>query len=278
MAYKDQMPFRDQFTNTAGDSVVIHYTPPEDGSKPSGLTFMEHGLFSGSKTAHNAAFAALFRKRGFATFQVDATNSNNNASGGDISKFTIQRHALDLLEAIDYVTEQYRPFLPQKFALVGHSMGGISVLENAAHPQIRDHVDFVVALAPVISGKHLETGWQRDEPEQFIRWKQSGIYPVGAEEPYNQSGVLPFSVWPEWNSHSAYDNMQQIKSPILFVTGGDDLLTPADDAEVFAASLPADLGIQSVTIPKATHRLKNVYGAVEEDRLSEIVHSFLLEQ
>ncbi len=278
MAYKDEIPFRDQFINTAGDTVVIHYKPPADGSKPNGLAFMEHGLFSGSETTHNAAFAVLFRNHGFATIQVDATNSNNNASGGDVSRFTIERHTLDLQETIDHVTEHYRPFLPQKFALVGHSMGGISVIENAAHPQIRDHVDFVVALAPVISGKHLEAGWQQDEPEQYAAWRETGIYPVGAESPYNQSGILPFSAWHEWNMHNAYEHGQRIKSPVLFVAGGGDLLTPAEDAEVFAASLPADLGIQSVTIPKATHRLKNVYGAVEKDRLSDILHSFLLEQ
>lgn len=236
---------------------------------------MEHGLFSGSETPHNTSFAAILRNHGFATIQVDATNSNNNASGGNISKFTIERHALDLLESIDRVTQYHRTFLPEKFALVGHSMGGISVLENAARPQIRNHVDFVLALAPVISGKHLEAGWQQDEPEQYASWKQEGVYHVSAEAPYNKSGTLPFSAWREWNTHNIYEQAQDIKSRSLFVAGGNDLLTPADDTEAFASSLPSGLSAQSITIPKATHRLKNVYGTVEEDRISDIVRSFL---
>ena len=125
------------FKNSTGERVHItckHTT----NMRREGTVILEHGLFSGSETEHNRAFAEMFQDLGYATLQIDATNSNNNRSGGDVSEFTIAQHTSDLMEAIDWAAQYAPGFLTKRFGIVGHSMGGLSAIQTSANAVLAD--------------------------------------------------------------------------------------------------------------------------------------------
>ena len=256
-----------QIQNIQNISMRVHYTPGLDVKKP--LVIGEHGLLGGCKTRYSEAMMSAIRDCGFPTLEVDATNSNNNYSGGELKKFTMERHAGDLRDAFLWASKREAAWLRNKFALAGHSMGGYSVLEMAA--QMAEDVKFVVAFSPVISGKQVKAAW---DPQHLKTWKRDGFFEVKGD--FLQDGTLPWSVWQEWEKHDVRTVADKLTMPILFVVGADDVVIPARDVEEFADSLPNGHPNNRVAVIQgADHLFQSPDGVIQNGELFQQVGKFI---
>jgi alpha-beta hydrolase superfamily lysophospholipase len=261
------LAYRFKMQNSDGVDMRLYYTPTTL-QESKGLVFLEHGIFSGSHTPHNMAFAQIMQEAGYDTIQVDATNSNNNSSGGNTENFTIARHTMDLKESIEWVKINKPEIMPAKLGLVGHSMGGLSVLEVAA-----ENVDtqFVIALNPVISGAQLKAAW-----EGLDTWEKTGVHLERPDINGGKPGLLPWSVWNEWEQHDACS--LRLNMPVLLIAASNDTVTPAKDTKefFFSGCFGDKHKSQIVYVNNTNHRFKNPQNIVQKEPLAKAVEEFLL--
>ena len=240
------MDLRTSFTipNSQKRDMWLHYTKGRDKTKP--LIFKIHGLASFSDSPHNALIRQILEDLGFSIVEVDATNSNNNKSGGELKEFTIGQHTEDLQYAIQWVEQNEPGWLTQKFGLAGHSMGGIAVLETAA--QMAEKIAFVMAFSSVISGEQFKNALT---PDALAAWKKEGLKEL-AQNDSRKIAYVPWDKAEEFMTHDIQKDAHKLTMPVLCVVGKDDEVTPYPDVEDFTKLLTNPKN-QTILIPGADH-------------------------
>jgi len=188
-----------------------------------GIAFIQHGLSSNIvqpqiKTAHEC-----YVENNWITISIDSTNSLND-SDGELADFTMGRHKTDLTDIILWAKKQ--DWFIGNIALFGHSMGGYSALMNAS--QFDDITDHVIAASTVTSGINLIQAWKKHIENDFKLWQKQGYR---EEVKGDYTGRISFSNIQKFIDYSVFDDLDKIKCPILFITGGKDTSTPPDHVE-----------------------------------------------
>jgi alpha-beta hydrolase superfamily lysophospholipase len=114
-----------------------------------GLVFIQHGTSGYKEEKHLKRIEETFIKAGYTTINFDATNSRGESESDEIG-ITFTGHYQDLEDVINRTKTQ--PRYKEPFTLVGHSLGGMSVIyytEN--HP---NEIKTLFAIAPLLSGKN----------------------------------------------------------------------------------------------------------------------------
>ncbi|MDR3169934.1 MAG: alpha/beta fold hydrolase [Candidatus Peribacteria bacterium] len=95
-----------------------------------GLVVIQHGLSGYKEEKHLKRIEDTFIKAGYTTVNFDATNSRGE-SDNDETGITFTGHYQDLEDVIQRAVTQKR--YQEPFTLVGHSLGGMSVIYYTEH-------------------------------------------------------------------------------------------------------------------------------------------------
>ncbi len=107
-------------------------------------------------------------------------------------------------------------------------------------------------------------------------WKKKGSLTVPSEGSFEETGIVPWDIWKEWETHDIRRDARKLTMPILFVVGANDNITPAKDVQAFVNALPnGHQKNQLIIIEGADHRFQNSNGIVLESQLSQHVGTFI---
>ena len=157
--------------NRKGQTIIGVLEKPENSIK--GTCVIEHGYGGFKEQDQIQAIKDAFLENGFVTFNFDATNSFNE-SDGEFIEATLGLHYKDLEDVAKWTQKQN--WFRKPLALTGHSMGGYAVTRYAE--EYPDEVDYLIPVAPVISGKLSFEAHERFSPGDLETWKKKGIKEV----------------------------------------------------------------------------------------------------
>lgn len=213
-----------------------------------GTCIIEHGYSGFKEQDHIQAMKNAFLENEFITFNFDATNSFNE-SDGEFIKATLGLHYEDLEDVVRWAQKQN--WFQKPLALTGHSMGGYAVARYAE--EYPDEVDYLIPVAPLVSGKLSFEAKERFDPGDLEKWKKDGI-----KEVKNNSlpGVVKRMTWESMEerlNHNLLPNVSKLNMSTLFITGSKDESCPPDHVKKLFNLIPKNTDKQIKIIENAPH-------------------------
>ena len=226
----------------------------ENGDK---LAFVLHGLASNMNHQTVQTTKQAFLKNGYTVVTLDARYSLGK-SDGDVAHVSLNTLSEDLETVVNWAKTQ--PFYHEPFAVAGHSLGGAaSILYSKNH----NHVNFLIPIAPVISGEQWKTSCMKNMPDFCKQWKEKGYY----EYTLNGKSVnIFYSVVENAKSYNALDFADNITAPTLFIIAENDNIIEETDIQKTADLMNAKV----VKISQSTHNftrkqnLNDLYQAIDD--------------
>ncbi len=193
------------------------------------LVFVMHGLGGFKEQEHIKTFADTFKQEGFTVVRFDTTNTlGNGESGGKYEDATTTNYFEDLEDVIAWSSRQ--DWHQEPFWLVGHSLGGISVVLFAE--KFPTKVKALAPIATVVSGK-ISLDAPRYKGNDILKtWKETGWR---VEESKSQPGVIKKLKWSHMQDRLKYDvlkNINKITMPVLLIVGDQDDSTPPQHQKI----------------------------------------------
>lgn len=246
--------------NAQNESIYVQAEGVENADNHK-LVVMQHGLASNKE--HPAILAAkkAFLNNGYTVVTFDSRYSLGKGNN-DVQKVSLSTFEEDLKTVLDWVKNEN--FYHEPFTLVGHSLGGASVLEYAQnHP---DEVDALVLITPIISGDLWEKTCLSKLSEFCRTWKENGTYEY--TDPQNhKKGIVPYSVITTSKVYNAFSFAPQIMAKTLLIGAENDVVVLAEDVEKISKLFK---NAQSKIITLSSHNFENVQN--QADLYQEINH------
>lgn len=247
--------------NSRGLDIHLYIDMPINGARDDGqrgegvspIIFHQHGFCGSVTSAHDQIFRRSYRERGFIVIGVESSNSLN-AAGGDLSGFMPGHHVQDLREAVDWLRADGRFGNVDKFYLSGHSMGGFSVLANAAH--FGDSVRHVLSSAPVVSGDLILS--QKPDPGEYWdseKWQADSVHHFALQRGgVAYKGELSYDSLNLWRDYNVFDFIDQISAPVhLLAAEHDSGIPPCHIRKIYDHLCANNYAAKLTIIPDATH-------------------------
>lgn len=232
--------------NRKGQTIVGVLEKPTGDIK--GTCVIEHGYGGFKEQDHMQVIKDAFLENGFITFNFDATNSFNE-SDGEFIKATLGLHYEDLEDVVKWAQKQ--DWFKKPLALTGHSMGGYAVARYAE--EYSNEVDYLIPIAPVISGELSFEAHERFDPGDLEKWKKDGIKEVKSN---SLPGVIKRMTWESMEErldHDLLPNASKLSMPTLFIVGSKDKSCPPDYIERLFNKIPRDSDKEIRVIENAPH-------------------------
>jgi pimeloyl-ACP methyl ester carboxylesterase len=221
--------------------------------------YLAHGFHDVHDTAHMRALTAAFVAAGYNVVVWDATHSWGR-SGGDVARASFYFHHEDLEDVIGWSRGQ--PWWRERFALAGHSLGGmVAGTYAAAHAA---SVERLALVSPVVSGPAL----RRRIPLPLRAWWRLRGEVAAPRWGLNRSG------WEFMRSSWSYDLPRvahRLTMPVLVVGAGRDVIIPPRLLRRLARQL-ASSDKRFVIVPGARHGFDREW---EMERLEAVVGAWL---
>lgn len=169
---------------------------------------------------------------GFQTFNFDTTNSFGE-SDGDFEKSTLGSFVEDFEDVANWA--QYQEWFTGPLAVAGHSKGGYSAIKYAEN--YPGETSFVLAVAPVVSGKLSFEAHQENNPEELKKWETEKIV-----ERIGKEGVVKRLHWHQMEErlkHNLLPDVEKITMPILLIVGSEDTSCPPKHIKILFDSIPS---------------------------------------
>ena len=154
-------------------------------------------------------------------------------------------------------------------AVVGHSMGGYSVARYAEDNP--DKVAFCAPIAPVVSGRLTFDAHEEIRPDEFKKWKETGML---EKDSTSRAGVIKRSPWSHMEerlNHDLLPNADKLIMPVFLYVGTQDTSIPPKHVQLLYDAIPE--GKKTLIIAEGaphTYRTKE-----ENNHLYESIHSWL---
>jgi len=180
-----------------------------------GTCIVQHGWGGHKDKPTIQAAKNAFLESGFQTFNFDTTNSFGE-SDGDFEKSTLGQFWEDLEDVVKWAQKQN--WFVRPLALTGHSKGGYAIARYAE--EYPDEVDYLVPVAPLVSGKMSYEAHKKYHPENLKKWQAEGVI-----ERFSREGWLRREHWfqmEERLQHDLLPNADKLKMPVLLIVGSKD--------------------------------------------------------
>ncbi len=201
-----------EFTNRKHQTIVGDLHIPT--GPVAGTVVLEPGWRGDRYTNVVQVMTHTFLDHGMQVLVFDATNSMGH-SDGDFLHNTQGTHYEDLEDVVMYARKQL--WFRGPLLVSGYSRGGYAAVRFAqSHPT---RTDYVVALAPVVSGQLSAKTFQKNDPEGYKQWlKNQPPAPTSG-----QSGLR--KLWSNIRrrvNHDLRPQAHQVRVPILLLAGDQD--------------------------------------------------------
>jgi pimeloyl-ACP methyl ester carboxylesterase len=261
-----------RITNRHGLQVFVKLVEPAGEAR--GNVYLAHGFSDVHDTPHMRALTAAWVRAGYNVVVWDATHSWGRSEGSsELASF--YHHHEDLEDVIDW--SRGEPWYRERFALCGHSLGGmVAGTYAAAHAAA---VERLVLVSPVVSGPALK----RRVPwpvQAWWRWRGE----VGGSGTRLARWGVSRSGWEFMRSGWAYDLLRsahRLTMPVLIVGAARDVLIPPRLLRRLFRRLPGEVARgggalgeskRLVIVPGARHGFDREW---EMERLGEVVGEWL---
>lgn len=215
--------------NRKGQTIVGILEKPANEIK--GTCVVQHGWGGNKEKPTMQTIKNSFLESGFQTFNFDTTNAFGE-SGGDYEKSTLGLHWEDLEDVVKWVQKQ--DWFIKPLALTGHSKGGYSAVRYAE--EYPDEVDYLIPVAPVISGKLSFEAYKIKDPEGLEKWKKEGVL-----ERIGKDGNLKRKHWfqmEERLQHDLLPNASKLIMQTLLIVGSKDTSCPPEHVKILYDAIP----------------------------------------
>ncbi|MDD5388738.1 MAG: alpha/beta fold hydrolase [Gallionellaceae bacterium] len=192
---------------------------PGDASKPAPGVIVLHGW--GANLEMMLPLARPMRAAGLTVLLIDARN--HGGSDGDTFS-SMPRFAEDLDAAVALLKAQPEA-LPEKIALVGHSVGAAAALLSASR---RDDLAGVISLAAFA---HPDTMMRRWLAGKGIPYVPLGWYVLR---------YVQRVIGHRFDAIAPVNSIARVHCPVLLVHGSEDTTVPVGDAQAIYARRPGD--------------------------------------
>ena len=218
--------------NRRGQIIVGILTKPE--CRVIGTAVLQHGYGGVKERAQIQTMQNIFLQKGFQVFNFDSPNSFGE-SDGEYKNARQGLHADDFEDVTNWTRKQ--DWFTGKLIVSGHSMGGFASIRYALRNS--SIVDYVISLAPVISGELIWAARRKFELEIFEKWEQDGVLFQDSKTIPGKVKEKPWEVMTEYLNHSLFKE-QNYNPPILLISCQYDTSIPPDHIQIFHDSLTGD--------------------------------------
>jgi len=219
--------------NRNGQTILVRHE--KSGNPLDLLAIIQHGYSGSMDQDHIRTFADVFLENGYDVLLMDCTCSFNDA-GGNVEDCTIQTHYDDLEDVINWASDQN--WYHEPFALLGHSLGGLSVLTYAQNHA--DNVSLLVPAAAVVSGSLLEDAFEQNMPESYQAMKDQGYCTVECSYKPGLTARRSYKWLETMQDWDALQKASLLQMPVLMLVGSEDLPTPPEHQSLLYNLLPGE--------------------------------------
>lgn len=197
-----------------------------------GIVFIAHGLAGFIEQPHIQVFAEGFQEASYSTIRWDATNALGQ-SDGNLEYANLTGYYEDFQDVIDWAKTQL--WYKEPFIVAGHSLGAACCLLYAL-----TYPGKLKGLAPIstfISGDIYASTFSKEFLE---KWKKEGRR---LEESRSKPGIVKKISWSLMEDLYKYDLLEktdQIKLPLLLITGDQDEAIPANYQQILLDKIPSE--------------------------------------
>jgi pimeloyl-ACP methyl ester carboxylesterase len=213
--------------NRKGQNIVVIV---EKVPNPKGMAIVMHGLSGNKEQSHIVVFAEAFKEEGYTTIRFDTTNTFGE-SDGKYEDATITSYYEDLEDVIAWSKTQ--EWYMEPFCLVGHSLGGISIILYAEkHPE---EVKGLAPISTVLSGKLSVDVYGLEVIKQ---WQDTGWNEE--KSPRVPGGIkrLPWSHMLDRLKYDVLPEANKLAMSVLLIVGDKDDGTPLEHQRLLYDVLP----------------------------------------
>jgi len=224
-----------------------------------GLAFIMHGLGGFKEQPHIKTFADAFLENGYIIVRFDTTNTIGE-SDGKMEDATLTNYYEDLEDVINWAKGEswYR----EPFVLVGHSLGGISIILYAL--KFTEKIKAIAPISTVVSG---EFSLKAHGEDFYKDWEDKGIREW---ESSSRPGFMKRLKWSHVLDRRKYNILPEankLKIPVLLIVGDLDETTPLKHQKLLYEKLTGKKELHIIKGAEHTFR--------EENHLKEIKEIFL---
>ena len=249
-------------TNRKGQKICVVV---DNADKSHELAFVEHGLGGSKDKGPIPVIIQAFVDMDYTVVSFDTANAFGE-SEGDYQYASATNSYEDLDDVIKWASTQ--EWFRDKFALAGHSLGGIASAWYAE--QFPEKVSALAPIATVVSGKlSLELAKTYAGEENYDHWQTTGLRRTFSRDGSVEK-ILPWSHMEDRLKYDLLPQASRLTMPVLLVVGTNDDRTPLDQQKIFydALSQPKKLHI----IEGAEH---SFYKEHERDELKQAIQQWL---
>ena len=246
----------------------LHYRIDEAKGKEKGKLFMIHGF--GCNTTFYNELAEDYTKKGLRCVRVDLPDFGYSTREVKGIKYV---NRVDMLIALmEYLDKQEKN--PDKWIVVGHSMGGSVTLDIAqrALPIIKGYMLYAPMFmfnVPKLMSKMFQMKWMGAMMDTALKYVMpydalvKVVLLIATMSPryiahYDASlAANPLRLKDTGKglcymsskaSHPPYEDMKKIKEPVLLVWGGLDLFVPGGKVKKLTESLPDSTDVHTIKL------------------------------
>ena len=244
--------------NRKGQNIAVLL---EETQNSKGLVFVMHGLGGFKEQKHIVAFADSFKNKNFTVVRFDTTNTFGE-SEGNYENATLTNYFEDLKDIIQWGKTQ--PWYKEPFYLVGHSLGGISIILYAE--MFPGELKGLAPISTVVSGK---LSIEAQGKENIDKWKKTGWREEKSE---SIPGLVKRLKWSHIVDRLKYDVLPEVNKltmPVLLIVGDKDDSTPPEHQKLLYNKLSGKKELH--IIKNADH---NFRGEEYEENLESIKKIF----
>ncbi len=227
------------------------------------LAIIQHGLASHMNHVAVQEAKQAFLNNHYVVITFDSRYSLGKGNN-DVEKVQLKTFLEDLETVADWAKNQ--PFYSEPFALVGHSLGGASIIEFGA--KYSSQVNILIPITPVISGKSWEKSCMENMSEFCRFWKHNGTYKY-TDEQNHKTAVIPFSVVTGCTHYNAYSLAKQINAKTLLIAAENDIVINPDSIKKLSKSFTNS---HVSIIKSAGHNFEN---SENQTNLYQAINTFL---
>lgn len=201
--------------------------------KPRGTVVVQHGYGGFKEQEHVQVMKDAFLKHSFITYTFDATNTFGE-SEGEFERATLGLHCEDFEDVADFVQEQ--PWYVAPLGVTGHSMGGYAAARyTEKHPET---VALCALIAPVVSGELSLEAHEQFAPEDFAKWKETGMLEKPSVTNPKHIKRIPWSHMEERLKHDLLPDAAQFTMPVFLYVGSEDTSVPPKHVRILFDVIP----------------------------------------
>lgn len=244
--------------NRHGLKLVIQADTP---ANPQNLVFVAHGQGGFIEQRHIQAFADAFLENNFRIVRFDATHSHGE-SEGDIKDVTFTGYIEDLEDVISWARTQ--DWFKQPFALIGHSMGGLSAGYYA-----EQHPNKTLCVAPLSACINYEFFAQAHGAEYMREWQRRGYLKKESRSKPGTYFEIGWQVAEDLKKYDLLKNASKLTMPVLLMAGSEDTQTPYGQQKKLFDEIPNEKK-KLVRIEDVEHSFRNSDGSYSDEKLTEV--------